>query len=156
MKKISPVLFLSFALSLLFFTFTGRCYATLGGPPDSVQSDMKALSAARRGTINYDGYTIQEITYSGATVREYISSSDVVFAIAWNGQVHPDLKVLLGSYLDQYENALQETPRAFGRRYQKVTTDTIVVEKGGHMGSLWGRAYIPALMPPDVSVDMIE
>ena len=145
-----------FALSVVFLTFAGRCYATLGGPPDSVESDTKALSATRGGTINHSGYTVEEITYGGGTVREYIASSGVVFAIAWNGQVHPDLRPLFGPYLDQYEKGLQKTPRTFGLKHSRVTTGTIVVEKWGHMGNLRGRTYIPALIPPDVNMDMIE
>jgi hypothetical protein len=148
--------FLCLVLPLLFLTFTGRCYAALGGPPDSVESDMRALAATRGPMTNYNGYTVQDMTYSGTTVREYISSSGVVFAIAWSGQVQPDLSALLGAYLAEYENTLQVTPRTFGRSYLKVTAGNIVVEKGGHMGNLWGRAYIPALLAPDVSPDMIK
>jgi hypothetical protein len=31
-----------------------------------------------------------------------------------------------------------------------------VVETGGHMRDLRGRAYLPSLLPPDVSADEIQ
>ncbi len=130
--------------------------ATLGEPAESVLSDRKALSAASGATTVRSGYTIQEVKSDSVTVREYISPSGIVFGIAWNGLIHPDLAPLLGSYAGEYEEALKQTPRKRGRRFSEVKAARIVVEKWGHMRNLQGRAYAPALMPPGVTIDEIK
>ena len=69
---------------------------------------------------------------------------------------NPDLTQLLGSYADEYHQALQKTPRKHGRRFNRVKTNRLVVEKWGHMRNLQGRAYVPDLIPPGVNVDDIK
>ncbi len=131
-------------------------FATLGQTADSVESDRRALSAVRGGTTAQNGYTVQEVTYDGAALREYISASGIVFAVAWNGMRHPDLTALLGSYTDQYQKALAQTSRQPGLRRLSVKADGVVVEKWGHVRNLQGRAYAPDLIPPGVAIDEIR
>jgi hypothetical protein len=130
--------------------------ATLGGLADSVESDRKVLSAVRMSTSSHSQYTVQEIQIETTLVREYVSLSGIVFAVAWNGLVHPDLAQLLGPYNGDYEKALQEAPRKYGRSRLEVKGDGVVVEKWGHMRNLQGRAYAPDLIPPGVSIDEIK
>ena len=67
--------------------------ATLGEAADSVMVDRKALSATRNATtMTHANYTVQQIESDAVTVREYISSSGIVFGVAWNGLVFPDLR----------------------------------------------------------------
>ena len=152
--KIKPNLFLGVLAALLGVAQVA--HAALGESADSVMSDRKTLSAVQGTAMVHNGYTIQEITSASVTVREYISPSGVVFGIAWNGLIHPDLTSLLGSYAGEYHQALQKTPRKLGRRYSQVKTDQIVVEKWGHMRNLRGRTYVPALIPQGVTVDEIR
>jgi hypothetical protein len=133
-----------------------HAHATLGEHADSAESDRKVLSAVRRTTTTHPGYTVQEFKSDANVVREYVSPSGVVFGIAWNGVSHPDLAPLLGSYADEYRQALRQTPRKPGRRSLQVKGDRVVVEKWGHMRNLQGRAYDPALIPSGVSVDEIK
>jgi hypothetical protein len=130
--------------------------ATLGGSADSVTTDRKALSAVQRATTVKPGYTVQEIVSDANHVREYVSSEGVVFAIAWNGFMPPDLTKLLGSYAAEYEQALRNTPRRTGVRHQHVQGKKVIVETWGHMRNLQGRAYVPALVPSGVSLDEIK
>jgi hypothetical protein len=130
--------------------------ATLDGFADSVESDRKVLSAARMSPASHDHYTVQEIQIETTLVREYVSLSGVVFAVAWNGLVHPDLTQLLGPYAGDYEEALQQTPRKYDRNRLEVKANRVVVEKWGHMRNLQGRAYVPDLIPPGVSIDEIR
>jgi len=130
--------------------------AALGESADSIASDRKSLSAVRGAVTVLNNYTIQTIESDSATVREYISPSGVVFGIAWNGLVHPDLAQLLGSYVDEYQKALHEVKHKPGRRHAQVKTGNIVVEKWGHMRNLRGRAYVPSLIPAGVTVDEIK
>lgn len=145
-----------FGLSAAIFATAYRTQAMLGESTDSVKSDREALSAEWSAITVRNGYTVHEIESDSTTVREYVSPSGVVFAIAWNGLVHPDLTHLLGSYASEYQRALKQTPRQPDRRRLRVKSDGVVVEKWGHMRNLQGRAYLPALIPPGVSVDEIE
>jgi hypothetical protein len=131
-------------------------HATLGESADSVMTDRKALSAVQAVTTTRNAYTVQEISSDSVAVREYISSSGMVFGIAWNGLTHPDLTLLLGSYAGEYQKSLRQSPHKPGRRFSKIKTDQIVVEKWGHMRNLHGRAYVPSLIPPGVNVDEIK
>jgi hypothetical protein len=141
----------------MYIFLTGRlAIAALGECADSVISDRKAFSAVQRAPITRKGYTIQEFQSGANVVREYISPSGVVFAVAWSGLSHPDLTTLLGSYLEEYQEALRQTPRERGKRQFKVKANGVIVEKWGHMRSVHGRAYIPALIPPGVSLDEIR
>ena len=56
--------------------------ATLGETAESVMSDRKALSAVQHTSITRNGYTIQEVESKANIVREYISPSGIVFAVA--------------------------------------------------------------------------
>lgn len=133
-----------------------RVEAVLGESAGSVESDRTALSASRLAVTGGNGYAVHEIVSDSVTVREYVSNSGVVFAVVWKGMVHPDLTRLLGSYASEYHETLQQMPRQKGSRRFQVKTPSIVVQKWGHMRSLQGRAYVPALIPAGVSVDEIR
>ncbi len=130
--------------------------AALGEPAESARADAKALSAVRRAAKSHAGYSVEVLEAAGVTVREYVAPSGVVFAIAWNGLVHPDLSPLLGSYAGDYEKALRQTPRRRGRRSQEVRAASVVVQRWGRMRSLHGRAWAPALVPAGVKLDAIR
>ncbi len=156
MKKIIYILVLVLSLLVMTFVNTRQVQAALGGPAESVKADRKAMAATRGAVTVHRGYTVEEMVSKSTTIREYITPAGIVFGIAWNGLVHPDLAPLLGSYADDYKKALRETPRKPGRRYQHVKTNDIIVEKWGHMRNLQGRAYAPALVPSGVSLDEIK
>ncbi|HBA86608.1 MAG TPA: hypothetical protein DCZ75_01075 [Geobacter sp.] len=126
--------------------------ATLGEPAESIARDGEALSAVARSSTSRTGYTIAEISSATTCIREYVTTSGTVFAVAWNGLAHPDLSVLLGSYNQEYRDALGRQPRRLGRRQTQVKSDRVVVETWGHMRNLQGRAYLPELVPEGVSL----
>ena len=149
-------LFIGLGISTVICAAAHLAQAALGESADSIASDRKSLSAVRSAASTHDGYTIQTIESDATTVREYLSPSGVVFGIAWNGLVHPDLTRLLGSYFGEYQETLRQTPRKPGRRRLQVKTNSIIVEKWGHMRNLQGRTYVPSLIPPGVNVDDIK
>ena len=122
-------------------------HAALGGSADTVDADRKALQAVHSTTTPRSGYTVVEVVSDATSVREFVSASGVVFGIAWNGYVHPDLMLLLGSYWDEYSVVRQKAARNTGRTRQRLATENIVVEKWGHMRNLQGRAYSPVWSP---------
>jgi hypothetical protein len=156
MRRRLYALLLGIGLLATTFATAQQAQATLGETTDSVTSDQKSLSAVRRATTIRNGYTVHEITSDSTTVREYVAPSGIVFGIAWNGLVYPDLTPLLGSYFSEYQEALRRTSRKPGRRSLQVKTNRVVVEKWGHMRNLQGRAYAPALVPPGMHVDEIR
>ena len=133
-----------------------RAHAVLGGSAATVTADHTALRGVHRAAISHKGYTVEEIVSDATTVREYVSPSGIVFGIAWNGYVHPDLTQLLGSYWGEYAAARQKAVCKPGSKRQQLATDSIVVEKWGHMRNLQGRAYVPSLVPAGVSIDEIN
>ena len=155
MKRKVNILLLGLALTAIL-GIAQNAGATLGQPADSLAADQKALSARRNAATVRNGYTIQEVESDAAKVREFISPSGIVFAIAWDGIVQPDLVQLLGSYFEEYRDAQQKNPGMPGRRSLQVKTNRVVVEKWGHMRSVHGRAYVPALIPSGVNIHEIR
>jgi Protein of unknown function (DUF2844) len=146
---------LCLSLSMVVSATTQRARATLGESADSIEADRRVLSAVRAATTIHSGYTVHEVS-DATTVREYVSPTGIVFGVAWNGLVHPDLTLLLGAYATEYHEALRQTPREKGVRRLQVKSNRVVVEKWGHRRNLQGRAYAPDLIPPGVSVDEIK
>lgn len=138
---------------LLIPVFTPQAFAALGEKAESIAKDRKALSAMAKNTSSFDKYTVEEMASDGTTVREFLTPSGVVFAIAWKGIVTPDLTVLLGSYTNDYKEAKKKQARKHGEKRSKVKTDRVIVETWGHMRNLQGRAYDPSLVPKGVNPD---
>lgn len=130
--------------------------AGLGEPADSVEKDATSLAAVRKSIKSQSSFTIHEVQSDSGTVREYISEKGIVFAIAWEGMVHPDLAQLLASYAEEYNKALKTTAKKAGRRFLQVKGENVVVEKWGHMRRLQGRAYVPALLPAGMNSEDIN
>ena len=68
---------------------------------------------------------------------------------------HPDLAPILGSYLDDFTGAMPQGKGA-RRRDTRVEGAKVVVIKGGHMRAVHGKAYLPALLPAEVTADDIK
>ncbi len=156
MKKRLYALLLVGGLLLAVLSTPLPAGAVLGESAGTVESDRMALSAGQVSTTAHNAYSVHEFDSGATTVREYVSSSGIVFGIAWNGLVHPDLDGLLGSYAGAYHKALEQTPRKPGQRSIRLKTDSVVVEKWGHMRNLQGRADVPALIPTGVDIDEIK
>ena len=149
-------LFPAVAFSLVLLAVAAPAFGAIGQSAESIATDRQLLSAARLSTAAHQGFEVHEYQSRGTAVREYLSPSGQVFAVAWNGYSHPDLAVLLGDYVAEYRAALNATPLARGRRQRHVTTQHLVVDTWGHMRNLQGRAYAPDLVPPGVNIDEIR
>lgn len=156
MKRRLSVLLLGFGLAAFLLAAVGPAEAALGESVESVDSDQTTLAAKRVSKTVHNGYTVRELGSDSVTLREYVSPAGLIFAIAWNGLIHPDLTPLLGAYAGEYGTALRHARREPGTRHRRIETDQVVVEKWGHMRNLQGRAYVPALIPPGVNIDEIK
>jgi hypothetical protein len=129
-------------------------FAALGGDLSSVQADQAHLQASER-IIPTQNYTVHEMqTARGTLIRQFVSSAGTVFAVSWQGSA-PDLEQLLGAYFDQYVEAAQAQP---GRRARGVHIDTgdFVLESGGHMRFVSGRAFLRSKLPLGVTSDQVR
>jgi hypothetical protein len=78
----------------------------------------------------------------------------MVFAVAWQGALMPDLRQTLGRYFDRYTAAASE--KRAGRRQVAVRDSDLVVQSSGHMRSFSGRAYLPKLLPQGVTLEELR
>lgn len=129
--------------------------AGLGESVASVQTDRLSMKGQLRARSEA-GYSVQEITAAtGTVVREYVSPAGVVFAVSWSGRAMPDLQQALGTYFAQYQTAVK-AQRAAGERaghhHVVIHAPSLVVHAGGHMRQYFGLAYVPSLVPPNLSI----
>jgi hypothetical protein len=132
-------------------------FAGLGEAASSVQADQAHMQGSLR-TTQTQAFTVQEIkAATGTVVREYVSPSGRVFAVAWQGPWPPDMRQILAGYFEQYQQAVQaQASTRAGRRPLLIEQPGLVVQSGGHMRSFAGRAYIPEMLPQGVSKEEIR
>jgi len=126
-------------------------------------STTAAATATANTATTTTSYTVRTATLaSGTEEREYVSVDGVVFGVAWNGPSAPDFKALFGtSAFANYANGLQAASASGGRRGRAggpvtVTTSGLIVQMGGHQRALYGRAYMPDLLPSGLSASDIQ
>ncbi len=145
----------------LFFYSEMTAFATLGESASSVELDRVALQGmSTLKSIHQNKqsqFTVQEIKAATTTIREYVSPSNTIFAVAWNGLVHPPLNQIFGSYFSQYQEGRKQNPAIPGQRRSYVLhTDQLIVETWGHGRNLQGRAYLPELLPKGFPIHDIK
>lgn len=132
-------------------------FAGLGQDVSSVESDRAHMQGALRIT-QAQAYAVHEIqSPAGTVVREYVSASGKVFAVAWQGPWPPDMRQILAEYFEQYQSAarVQQSARS-GRRPLMIQQPGLVVQSGGHMRSFAGRAYVPDMLPQGVDAEKLQ
>jgi hypothetical protein len=150
MRVLSPR---SFLLCLIVSAFSYSAFAALGGDVTSIQADQAHMRAQRR-VIQNAAYTVHEMQSESTTVvREFVSPDGKVFGISWQGPSRPDLQQMLGNYYSEFA-AARPTRRMHGP--VTIRTQNLVIQSGGHMRALTGRAYIPAMVPADVRLEDIK
>ena len=129
--------------------------AVLGEYESSVSLDQQYLRGEVRATA-LEGYKLQQISSrNGMVVREYVSPEGRVFGIAWQGPFIPNLQQLLGSYSMQVQQTQQSQKRRRGGPLVVRGNDFVFVS-GGHMRAYHGQAYVPSLMPKNVSTEVVR
>jgi hypothetical protein len=144
--------------AIIALAFPTPATASLGDDAGSVQADKARMRGIQR-TTRTGLYTIHELKASnGTVVREYVSSKNKVFAVAWQGPFIPDLHQLLGRYSDRFSQASQarikSRPRVRGPL--QIREPGLVVHSGGHMRAYFGKAYLPDQVPQGVTIEEIK
>jgi hypothetical protein len=157
MKAFGPTLSVAAGLGALMLVGGAMrpARAGLGDTVASVQADRVSMKGQLR-TRSEAGYSVQEITAAnGVVVREFVSPSGVVFAVSWSGPAMPNLQQTLGTYFAQYRTAAlaQRTAgQRTGHHHLEIRAPSLVVHAGGHMRQYFGLAYVPSLVPQNLSV----
>lgn len=144
-------------IALMTLATPAVAWAALGGNAASVQADRTQMKATTRATSSgvSGKYTVHEIeTPVGTKVREFLSPGGTVFGVAWKGPVIPDLRQLLGRYFEPYVHG-KRIERS-GHGLLTIQEPGLVVHSRGRMRAFSGRAYIPDMLPPGVSVEEIQ
>ena len=140
---------------LLLILSAVPAWAALGDVESSVNADMRMLRGQMRQEV-HAGFRLHLITEpSGATIREYISPEGKVFGISWEGAFVPNMQQLLGTYFPYLQQYAQSQAGRHGgpliiRRYD------FVFSTSGHMGSYRGHAYVPSLVPANVTPEVVQ
>jgi Protein of unknown function (DUF2844) len=130
--------------------------AELGGQASAMAQEAVRFKAVRRATLG-NGYTVHELqTDNGITIREYAATSGRIFAVSWNGPVLPDLTALLGGYFPAFKQAVDARRSAGLRGPVAIEQDDLVVHSGGRMRAFHGRAWVPSLLPPQVTIAELQ
>ncbi len=151
---------LSVALALGAALLAGQAVAparaALGDQVASVQVDRVSVKGQLRAARSEPGYTVQEITAgTGTLIREYVAPGGTIFAVSWSGPAMPNLQQIFGTYFTQYETAIQSqrtSPQRGGHHHVEVRAPSLVVHSGGHMRQYHGMAYVPSLVPQNLSI----
>jgi hypothetical protein len=143
------------ALLLLLTVAYLPAWATLGQPEASVTSDQLHMKSEER-VQTLQNYRVHELRAEGTTVREYVSPQGSVFAVTWHGRSTPDMNQLLGTYTNNLQTATPAQTKIQRRRGITVKTDDFVYSNFCHLRTCAGSAYLPKLVPSNVSVEAIQ
>jgi hypothetical protein len=146
----------SLGFLLMLTLATAPAWAVLGQYESSVSVDQKYLRSEDL-VQSFQGYKVHQLTTtSGTIVREYISPQGLVFGVAWQAPFMPNMEQLLGSYAANLRTATQAQTQVRHLRGLIVRTDNFVFVSGGHMRFWRGNAYVPSLVPSNVSVEVVR
>ena len=143
-------------LILFHFATMSRAFAALGDVESTIGNDQQKLRAVRTQRESKQNYSIHELESNMHTVREFIGQDGTIFAVSWQGNIRPDLSVLLGQYFPHYKALDDARPRMTSRHPVTIKTDKIVVIKGGHMRDVRGLAYIQDRLPAGVNLEDLQ
>jgi hypothetical protein len=129
-------------------------WAALGDNVSSVNSDVQALGG-QHVMVAKVGYNVHQITLpDGSVVKEFVSSAGWVFGISWTAHFMPNLPQLLGSYLTDLQQG--QRTNVVRRRAVTIQTDNFVFSSVGHARYFRGRAYVPGLVPPNLTPEVVQ
>jgi hypothetical protein len=144
------------AFPLIVILGCSPAWAVLGELESSVNADQQVLRGSHKEETR-EGYKVHQITAAdGSVVKEFVSPGGLVFEVTWQARQMPNLQQLLGANMTQLQTALQSQARRHTRGALIVRTDKLVFVSGGHMRSFHGYAYVPSLVPGNVSPESVQ
>jgi len=145
-------------LGVLFILTVGTvpAWAVLGQYESSVSVDQEYLRSEDRVQA-FQAYKVHQLTSAhGTVVREYVSPQGLVFGVTWQGPFMPNMQQLLGSYVTNLQTASPSQTHVRHLRGVIVKTKDFVFANSGHMRYYKGNAYVPSLIPSNVSAEVVR
>ena len=147
MKTISRIL-------LILMMGVPPAWAALGEYEGSAGLDQRILRGDIREEIR-TGYKLHQITTAdGAVIHEYVSPEGKIFAVSWHAHFLPNLQQLLGAYFPRVQQAAQAKVQRGGPLV--IRTGDFVYFSGGRMMDFHGCAYLPGLLPKNVTAEVVR
>ena len=143
-------------LTVLLILILGSipAWAALGENEASVSADQQYLRSEDRVQA-FQAYKVHQLTTANGTiVREYVSPQGLVFGVAWQGHSIPSLQQLLGTYMTNLQQG--QRTRVIPRRGVTIQGNDFVFTSFGRMLSFRGRAYVPSLVPPNLTMEVVR
>jgi hypothetical protein len=140
---------------VLLLTMTGLpAWAALGDNISSIDLDAQAFHGQHM-LLAKTGYNLHQITLpDGGVVNEYVSPAGTVFGVSWQGHAIPNLHQLLGTYITNLQQG--QRMNVVPRRAVTIQGDNFVFRSFGHMLSFHGRAYVPGLVPANLTPEVVQ
>ncbi|MGA2986794.1 MAG: DUF2844 domain-containing protein [Terriglobia bacterium] len=139
---------------LLMLMGSVPAWAALGDNIASVNSDAQVLGGKHQ-IVAKVGYNLHQITMAdGSVVNEFASPAGTVFGVSWQGHFMPNLQQLLGTYMTNLQQG--QRTQAVRRRAVAIQGDNFVFSSMGHMRSFRGRAYVPGLVPANLTPEVVQ
>jgi hypothetical protein len=153
-------------LAVIALLWAPTLHAGLAEGEETVTRDQSQLNCKLHEITDLGSYKLHILHRDdGSIINEYVGAGKI-FAVTWSGgRNHPDLSNLLGLHYKEYQAANPLVPshaRGTGARGRTgngrrvVPTENIVVETGGHLGSVQGRAWVAKLIPARVNLSDIK
>lgn len=153
-KRAKPAVALLFGFALTLASTPS--WAGLGQPEASVSTDVLQLKTEDHVQTS-QGYRVHQLTSAnGPTVREYVSPQGTVFGVAWQGRAVPDMNQLLGTYIANLQTATAAQTKVRHLRGLAVKTNDFVYSNFCRLSVCTGSAYVPSLVPNNVSAEVVR
>jgi hypothetical protein len=131
-------------------------WAALGQPESSIAADQQILRGELRQEV-HAAYRVHQITAANGVVwKEFASPAGMVFAVSWQARQVPNLEQMLGSSLVDLQVAMQSGAPRRTRGPLIIRTGKLILVSSGHMRNFHGYAYVPGLVPANVSPETIQ
>jgi len=143
-------------LAFLLVIVSCPAWAALGQYEGSISLDKQALKSEDQVRA-FPAYKVHQLTTThGVTVREYVSAQGLVFGVSWGGRFMPDLHQLLGNYVNNVQSASASETHIRHLRGITIKTSDFVFTNFGHMQSWAGSAYVPSMIPANVTAEVVR
>ncbi len=145
------------ALTCAVLFHVGQARAVLGASVDTVEADQVRFKGERRQSTGQRMNTHEISLPDGSSIKEYVNTAGLVFAVSWRTRLKPDLEKLLGTNFVVYA-AKQNAPSglADSKKQQSLRQPNLVVRQAGRMNAFAGLAYVPTLVPEGIDVDALR
>ena len=143
-----------FGVLLMLVLGSVPAWAALGDNVAAVESDAQVLRG-KHVMVARVGYNLHQITMTdGSVVNEFASPAGTIFGVSWTGHFMPNLQQLLGSYITNLQQG--QRTRVVHRRAVTIQGDNFVFSSFGYARFFRGRAYVPGLVPANLTPEVVQ